>query len=165
MHLRSFRNVPGCLHIPKSCQMLDSLSIWSNIAIGFLFFGATQWFLFQTLVRYCNGYTVTGSLHSRYTELNIYSSCTRVELRLFVHVSDGSIGCTSHQSLILYIVAINIYNRTRSNRGTGDPLQLSIRSGGGFIKFGPWVSFSWYGVISETWKTGCIFCYFRSSTS
>ncbi len=33
-----------------------------------------------------------------------------------------SIGCTSHQSLILYIVAINIYNITRSNRGTGDPL-------------------------------------------
>src|SRR6266550_2724272 len=33
-----------------------------------------------------------------------------------------SIGCTSHQSLILYMVAINIYNRTRSNRGTGDPL-------------------------------------------
>src|SRR6266576_6275374 len=37
-----------------------------------------------------------------------------------------SIGCTSHQSLILYIVAINIYNRTRSNQGTGDPLQLII---------------------------------------
>src|SRR6266576_2598433 len=33
-----------------------------------------------------------------------------------------SIGRTSHQSLILYIVAINIYNITRSNRGTGDPL-------------------------------------------
>src|SRR6266550_635447 len=36
-----------------------------------------------------------------------------------------SIGCTSHQSLILYIVAINIYNITRSNRGTGDPLHSS----------------------------------------
>src|SRR6266550_7236054 len=35
-----------------------------------------------------------------------------------------SIGCTSHRSLILYIVAINIYNITRSNQGTGDPLQL-----------------------------------------
>src|SRR6266576_7187485 len=36
-----------------------------------------------------------------------------------------SIGCTSHQSLILYIVAINIYNITRSNRGTGDPLHCT----------------------------------------
>src|SRR6266550_8117439 len=36
----------------------------------------------------CNGYTVTGSRHSRYTESNIYLSCTRVELGLFVHVSD-----------------------------------------------------------------------------
>src|SRR6266576_5999118 len=36
----------------------------------------------------CNGYTVTGSCHSRYTESNMYSLCTRVELRLFVHVSD-----------------------------------------------------------------------------
>src|SRR6266576_129675 len=36
----------------------------------------------------CNGYTVTGSRHSRYTESNMYSSCTRVERRLFVHVSD-----------------------------------------------------------------------------
>src|SRR6266576_5742144 len=36
----------------------------------------------------CNGYTVTESCHSRYTESNMYSSCTRVELRLFVHVSD-----------------------------------------------------------------------------
>src|SRR6266550_1588475 len=36
-----------------------------------------------------------------------------------------SIGCTSHRSLILYMVAINIYNITRSNRGTGDPLQPS----------------------------------------
>src|SRR6266576_3566070 len=36
----------------------------------------------------CNGYTVTESRHSRYTESNMYSSCTRVELRLFVHVSD-----------------------------------------------------------------------------
>src|SRR6266550_3100452 len=35
-----------------------------------------------------------------------------------------SIGCMSHQSLILYIVAINIYNITRSNRGTGDPLHM-----------------------------------------
>src|SRR6266550_8651084 len=32
-------------------------------------------------------------------------------------------GCTSHQLLILYMVAINIYNITRLNRGTGDPLQ------------------------------------------
>ncbi len=31
-------------------------------------------------------------------------------------------GCMSHQLLILYMVAINIYNITRSNRGTGDPL-------------------------------------------
>ena len=44
-----------------------------------------------------------------------------------------SIGCTSHQSLILYIVAINIYNITRSNRGTGDPLQCCD----------PWLSCSW----------------------
>src|SRR6266550_3612372 len=35
-----------------------------------------------------------------------------------------SIGCMSHQLLILYMVAINIYNRTKSNRGTGDPLHL-----------------------------------------
>src|SRR6266550_8090934 len=33
-------------------------------------------------------------------------------------------GCTSHQLLILYMVAINIYNITRSNRGTGDPLHF-----------------------------------------
>src|SRR6266567_4739628 len=39
-----------------------------------------------------------------------------------------SIGCTSHQSLILYIVAINIYNIMRSNRGTGDPLQTTLIS-------------------------------------
>src|SRR6266576_2480724 len=36
-----------------------------------------------------------------------------------------SIGCTSHQSLILYMVAINIYNIMRSNRGTGDPLHYT----------------------------------------
>src|SRR6266576_7300536 len=40
------------------------------------------------LLSCCNGYTVTGSRHSRYTESNMYSSCTRVERRLFVHVSD-----------------------------------------------------------------------------
>ena len=37
---------------------------------------------------HCNGYTVTESRHSRYTESNMYSSCTRVELSFFVHVSD-----------------------------------------------------------------------------
>src|SRR6266550_8016358 len=35
-----------------------------------------------------------------------------------------SIGCTSNQLLILYMVAINIYNRTRLNRGMGDPLHV-----------------------------------------
>src|SRR6266550_6906003 len=40
------------------------------------------------LLSCCNGGSVTESRHSRYTESNMYSSCTRVELRLFVHVSD-----------------------------------------------------------------------------
>src|SRR6266550_2152279 len=51
-----------------------------------------EWFRISQQARMfhhsCNGYTVTGSRHSRYTESNMYSSCTRVELRLFVHVSD-----------------------------------------------------------------------------
>jgi len=76
----------------------------------------------------CNGYTVTGSRHSRYTESNIYSSCTRVELGCLYMLVTCSIGCTSHQSLILYIVAINIYNITRLNRGMGDPLHSGSRS-------------------------------------
>src|SRR6266550_2197433 len=46
-----------------------------------------------------------------------------------------SIGCTSHQSLILYIVAINIYNITRSNRGTGDPLHEPPRNSKAFMSF------------------------------
>src|SRR6266576_6502245 len=75
------------------------------------------------MVGQCNGYTVTGLRHSRYTESNIYLSCTRVERGFLYMLVTCSIGCTSHQSLILYIVAINIYNIMRSNRGTGDPLQ------------------------------------------
>ncbi len=80
----------------------------------------------------CNGGSVTGSRHSRYTESNIYSSCTRVELCCLYMLVTCSKGCTSHQLLILYMVAINIYNITRSNRGTGDPLQQGC--GEGFSK-------------------------------
>src|SRR6266576_6119124 len=80
------------------------------------------------MVGQCNGYTVTGLRHSRYTESNIYLSCTRVERGFLYMLVTCSIGCTSHQSLILYIVAINIYNIMRSNRGTGDPLQTTLIS-------------------------------------
>src|SRR6266550_8024355 len=82
---------------------------------------------YQCLKNGCNGGSVTGSRHSQYTESNVYSSCIRVELGCLYMLVMCSIGCTSHQSLILYIVAINIYNITRLNRGTGDPLQSSIK--------------------------------------
>src|SRR6266571_8691401 len=40
---------------------------------------------------------------------------------------------------------------------TSNSCSLSIRSGGGWVKFGPCSSISLYGVIKFTWNTLCIF--------
>src|SRR6266576_616583 len=54
-----------------------------------------------------------------------------------------SIGCTSHRSLILYMVAINIYNITRSNRGTGDPLHWGNPAVTDLNLCQPWTDRKW----------------------
>ncbi len=68
-------------------QAIAAGAIWRGLD-WYMYIQSLHLHLLCLQLRFCNGGSVTGSRHSQYTESNVYSSCIRVELGYFVHVSD-----------------------------------------------------------------------------